>query len=93
MKETDDATIFERLFSGKRKKEAEAKALLLLEHENVNYKKLLLMALLSAYENEGACWYGQWRDGDYGLSALTEEEKREIDNLVENYVTNRKFLK
>lgn len=66
----------------RRRQNQEVMKMLSPENENVNYKKLLLMALLSQQMNEGQCWSGCWKDGDCGLPELNEEEEKELKDLV-----------
>jgi hypothetical protein len=59
---------------------------------DINYKKLLLMALLAHYNAEGQCWKGDWKGKQYGIDELSKEEKEalqevlgEVKNLVGDY--------
>jgi hypothetical protein len=43
--------------------------------KNIDYRRLLLMSLLSYYNNEGVCWGGNWgNDEAYGIDPLSEDE-------------------
>lgn len=47
---------------------------------DINYRKLLIMALVASYNDEGQCWLGAWNK-EYGIE-LTQDEKEALQEVL-----------